>query len=313
MSIKINVNVRDPGTVLTSFNVIRVKRSTTGIDGDYDYLTAASAAPATLKASVIELYDVAGKTLKLIRDSHPTLDIVFSGLAPLTATQTASQINATVGHNIATVEDNAVRLTSTITGTASKLEIAGGSAAPSFGWDTGDRDIGEEVYLPILADQALYEFVDDDGLAGHYYKVNYYNTSNALSSNDSSPFLGSVTTLVGSDKLSLATLDLVDARGVAVPDQEVTFYSVHDPLVVDGFQVALVREPITIKTDNAGHAEIPLVRGLRVKVVFEGTNLIRDITVPDQNSFDLLAVMGTAPDPYGVVTPNFPYAIRRSV
>jgi hypothetical protein len=313
MSIKINVNVRDPATVMASFNVLRVKRSVTGIEGNYDYITAAAPAPATLLASVIELYDVAGKTLQLIRDSHDAVDILFSGLAPLTAAQVASQTNAVLSLNVAAVEDNAIRLTSTINGTASKLEIAGGSAAASFGWADGDRDIGEEPYMVLMVDQSLYEFVDDDGASGYFYKVNYYNTSNGLSSNDSSPFLGSVTTLVGADKLSVAKLDLVDASGVAVPNQDVTFYSVHDPLTVDGFQVALIREPITITTDNAGHAEIPLVRGLHVKVVFEGTSVIRDITVPDEGSFDLLTVMGTAPDPFGVATPNFPYAIRRSV
>lgn len=312
MSIKINVNVSNPATVLLSFGLIRVKRSTDGVDGTYEYITALAPAAATLLAPTDEAYDVVGKTLSLKRDSHDQVDVLFTGTQPLTANQVGAQIDTALGVAVSSNDSDALRLTSTITGTASKFEIVGGSAAAEFGWTAGDRDIGEDAHITLLGDQSLYEYVDNDGAEGYYYKVNYYNSGNGQSSLDSSPFLGSVTTLVGADSLSIAKVDLVDARGVAIPNQEITFYSTHEPLTVDGFQVALVREPVTITTDNAGHAEVPLIRGLKVKVVFEGTSLIRDITVPDQASFDILDAMGNAPDPYGVSEPSFPFAIRRT-
>jgi len=313
MSIKINISVNNPALVLESFNYIRVKRSTDGVDGTYDYITSLAPSAATLTAPTEELYDVVGKTLTLRRDSHDDVDILFTGTQPLTASQVGTQIDAAVTEAISSEADDALKLTSTITGTRSKLEIVGGSAATEFGWDAGDRDIGSDAHIVISGDQSLYVYVDDDGAEDYYYRVNYYNSNNGQSSQNSSPFLGSVATLISADNLSVAKVDLVDARGVAIAGQEITFYSVHEPLTSDGFQVALVRAPITIVTDNTGHAEVPLVRGLRVKVVFEGTSLIRNITIPDLSSFDILGTMGAAPDPYGVVEPNFPFAIRRSV
>ena len=130
---------------------------------------------------------------------------------------------------------------------------------------------------------------------------------------ESVPFRGEPGTLVSASNLSTGTIDLVDQSGVAVPDQDISFYSIHEPLQVEGFEVALIRGPVTITTNSAGHAEVILVRGLKMKVVFEGTNLIREITVPDQDEFDILEEVGAAPDPYGIKAHSFPSAIRRTV
>lgn len=313
MAIRLSINVRDTAAVLASFTSIRVKRSTTGESGAYSLITAAAPAAAYLHASVAESYSVVGKTLSILRDSHAQVDVLFTGVGSLTAAQVATQVNAAVGTTIATVESSALRLTSTITGTASKLEILASSAASAFGWLGGIRAIGFDAYIPIQAGITLYEYTDNDGDEDYYYKVSYINSLNGQISGDSSAFLGSAATLVDTSGLSIATIDLVDARGIAVPAQKISFLSVHEPFVAEGFQIALTRDPITITTDNLGHAEVALVRGLRVKVVIEGTSLIRDIVVPDETTFDLLTAMAAAPDPFGVVQPSFPYAIRRTI
>lgn len=314
-AVKLNITVRDVDSVMTSFNVIRIKRSITGETGEYNLITANAPAAATLLAPNAEPYDVVGKTLQILRDSHAQVDVLFTGGVGdlLSAAQVASQINAEVGVVIGADESGTLRLSSTITGTQSKMEIVGGSAATIFGWDAGDRDIGEEAHIDLQTGITLYEFIDNDGEAGYYYKASYYNTSNGLASNDSSPFLGAVSALVSPSKLSVGKIDLVDAQGVAVPDQEITFYSVYEPLQVEGFQIALVRDPITIKTDSSGHAEITLVRGLKVKVSMDGTSFIREITVPDVATFDILEELSTAPDPFDIHIPDFPVAPRRTV
>lgn len=313
MAVRLNINVRNPTSVLASYDVIRVRRSVTGESGVYSLITAPAPAAATLLAPTSQLYDVGGKTLSLLRDSHAQADILFNGINPLTAAQVADQINAEIGVDIAEDESGALRLSSSITGTASKIEIVDSSAVASFGWVGGDRDIGEDPHITILGDQTLYEYVDNDGADNYWYRVSYLNLSNGQVSAESTPFLGTAATLVDPSNLSVAKVDLVDASGVAVPDQDITFYGVHEPYMVDGLQIALTRAPITITTDNAGHAETPLVRGIRVKVVFEGTNLIREITVPDQSTFDLLTVLATATDPFSVSEPPFPFALRRTV
>jgi len=310
---KLNITVTGIESVIQTYNTIRVKRSINGVDGAYSLITANAPAPAVLTAPLQGSYAAAGKTLQLLVDQGGQVDVLFTGLAPLTVPQVVEQINAVLGATVASDVANYLVLTSVITGTASKIEIIGGSAAPVFGWADGTRDIGEEAHITLQTGISVYSFLDNDGEPGYFYKVQYYNTSSGLQSNDSSPFEGDVGTLVSADKLSTVKVDLVDARGIAVPHQEITFYPMHELLEVEGFQVALNRAPITIVTNNSGHAEVSLVRGLHVRVVFEGTSIIRDITIPDAAETDLLTALGDSPDPFDIKILPFPDAPRRSL
>jgi hypothetical protein len=311
-AVKLSISVQDIDVVRQSFNTIRVWRSTTGETGVYSLLTANAPTHASITAVTEQSYDVAGKTLTFQADSHGPDSVLFTGLAPLTAIQVVNQINA-VRAGIASEVVGKLVMTSTSFGTMSKMAITGGSAAIVFGWLGTEHSLGLDAHVDLQPGTSNYEYTDNDGESGYFYKVQYYNTINGLASNLSTAFQGSVATLVSPSKLSVANIDLVDARGIAVPQQQFTFYSVHEFLAVDGFQVALTRAPITVETDNMGHAEVTLVRGLKVKVVIEGTSLIREVTVPNVDSFDLMTLMGEAPDPFSVLAPSFPYAIRRTI
>jgi hypothetical protein len=311
-SIQLTINVPQPDVVLNDFDVIRVKRSITVEGGPYSLITANTATSAFLAAPNAGPYAVVGLTLSFLIDQQTQFDHVFTGTDPLTAAQVVDQLNTLVGDTVAVDNGGTLELNGIITGTESKVEIVANGAAAVFGWAAGDRDIGEEPHVTVQTGVTLYNFVDNDGEAGYFYTVQYYNTVNGLASNDSDPFQGAPGTLVDPTDLSSGSVDLVDASGRAVPNQEISFYSVHEPLQVGAFQVALNRAPITIETDNAGHAEVNLVRGLRVKVVFEGTSIIREFTVPDTATFDLLQILGDAEDPYSISQPNFPFAIRRT-
>lgn len=313
-SIKLRINVRDIAAVLSSYDVIRVKKSTTGEGGQYDYITDTAATAAQLVAPTDEFYNVVGKTLQILRDSHAQVTVTFTGTDPLSAAQIVDQINTEVGVSIASAESDSFKIVSTITGSSSKMEIAGGTAIADFGWTAGDRNVGFEPQVTLQAGVTLYEFIDNDGDAGDYYKVNYYNTGNQLTSTDSSSFLGATATLVAAGSLSIATVDLVDGAGVAVPNQDITFWSVYEIVEVDTFIAGIQRKPIaTIRTDAAGHAELSLVRGLTIKVVFEGTSIIREFTVPDVSSFNLLEALSESPDPFDIRTPDFHLALRRTL
>jgi len=316
----LNISVSGIDQVLVNFNVIRIKRSTTGIGGTYSLLTAAAPAPATLTAPTAGNYDVVGKTLQFLIDQNPQVDLIFADPPsppvignPLTAAQAATQVNDAVGQTVAFDDSGTMRLTSTNTGLASKVEIVGGGAAAEFGWVAGDRDIGEEAHIALVSGQGLYTFTDADGDASYYYVAQFYNTTNYLTSADSAPFQGDAGTVVDASRLSLAKVDLIDGRGVALPDQSITFYGQDPFLDVEGYQLTLTRRPITVVTDNTGHAEVSLVKGSRWKVIFEGTSFIREFTVPDSSSFDLLSLLGSAPDPFKIVEVQFPPAIRRTL
>jgi len=311
-TVNLRIFVSDIAGVLGSYNVIRVRRSITGDSGPWSELTAAAPTAATLLAPTTGNYDVVGKTLTLKIDSGVDTDVVFTGVGQLTTAQVVNQVNAVIA-GIASDDGNALRLTSTLLGTQSKVEIVGGGAVADFGWSDGDRDIGEEVYELLVAGTTVYYFTDNDGEPDYYYQAAFYHTTTGLISAWSDPFLGDTGSVIDAANLSIGTVDLVDASGVSVEGQEITFYSQHEPIQVQGYQVALLRSPITITTNTSGHAEISLVRGLKVKVVFEGTSLIRDITIPDAATFDLLDLLANATDPHDVVEPLYPDAIRRTL
>lgn len=312
-TVNIRISVSDPVAASATFEVIRVLRSRTVAAGPYEFTTEDSAVAATLLAPTTGPYAVVGRTLSLLIDSNPQLDVVFTGTDPLTAAEVATQIDTAAGAAIAVDDGNgALKLTSTNTGTASKIEIVAGSAESLFGLTAGDRDAGEDANIALVDGQNLYLYADNDGELAFFYKTQFFNKSTGLSSLESEPFLGGPGAILETSELSVAKIDLVDASGVAVPDQEITFYSVHEPLQIDGFTIALERAPVAMVTNNFGHAEITLVRGVKVRVVFEGTSVIREFTVPSVAEFDLLSVLSSAVDPFDVLQPAFPFAPRRT-
>jgi len=315
MAVTLTINVGNIEAALASYDVIKIKRSTTGYAGVYSDITAVTPQAATLTAPAAGNYDVAGKTLQFIIDQQAQVDHIFAGVpgTPLTAAQVADQLNTAFGTTVAYDDAGTLVFISATTGTASRVEIVGGGAAADFGWSGGERDIGEAAHIQLVAGQSLYSFTDHDGESSYYYKAQFLNTSNNLTSAESTPFQGDAGTVVGSDKLAVAKVDLIDGRGLALPEQEITFYGVDQQLQVEGFKLTLNRKPITIITDNTGHAEVPLVKGSKWKVVFEGTSFIREFTVPDEPSFDLLSLLGAAPDPFKIVEVQFPAAIRRTL
>lgn len=314
MSVKLTISVTDIATVLSSFSHIRVKRSIVGVGGPFDLITGEVATAATLLAPTAGPYSVSGLTLEISVDRAPAVTVTFTGTDPLTAAALAGQINAELGAANASNVGASLQLASLLTGTESAIEVTGGTALAALGWSANDRDVGEDENIPLTPGKELYDYVDDDGDGDFFYVVHYHNPVSNLSSNDSEPFQGEPSAVVGTENLSRAIVDLADTTGFAIADQEISLYTVHQiPLVVDGFQIGLARAPKVMITDNLGHAEELLVRGSRVKVVFEGTSVIRDITVPDEEEFDLLALLAAAPDPFNPALPAFPFAIRRTL
>ena len=314
MAVNLSIFTGDITQVLASFDVMRVERSVTDEVGPYTELTAAVAQAATLLGSVAGSFNVVGKTIEIKVDNNATVLVTFTGTDPLTTTQVIDQINTALGASIATDESGQVRLTSTVTGTASKMQVVSGTSLVDFGFTAGDRDIGEEPYTTLVAGTEVYPFTDNDGQAGYFYRAWFFNTTNNQESPKSAPFEGVPGTQVTSGQLSLATVDLVDLTGTALANRKVSLYPVAQSLIVEGFGVDFARAGITIETDNSGHAETNLIRGSRVKVVFEGTNYIRTIDVPDQSTFDLLSAVAAVDDEFSkAVILNLPAAPRRTL
>lgn len=311
-TVSLNLFVRDINDVLLSYSVMKIRRSVAGESGSYLEMTAASPTHAQLFSISAATFNVVGKTLQLGIDHAADASVVFTGLAPLTPSQVVTQINAVIP-GLASESGGVVKLQSTLYGSVSVIEVVSGSAMAAFGWTAGQKVIGLEEWIFLIHNQQDYSFIDRDGDTDYYYEAAYFNPTTLLISAWSEPFKGGTGTVVSSSNMSLGCVDMVDASGVAVAEQKITFYSQHVPLKVEGFQAAMIRRPITVETDNNGHAEVSLVRGLRLKVVFEGTSYIREITVPDESFFDILDLMAASPDPFNPEEPFVPYAIRRTL
>jgi hypothetical protein len=310
-TVSLDLYVSDINDVLRSYNVFKIRRSVTGETGPYVEMTGPDTTHAALQSLQKSTFNVAGKTLKLMVDHTEPIPVVFLGLAPLTPAQAVAQINI-LFPGLASENMGIITLQSSLLGSVSVVQVVEGSAAIEFGWAEGQKAIGLEKYVYLVPGQTDYTFIDRDGETTYFYEAAFYNTSTHLTSAWSEPFKGGTGTVISASNLSLAHVDIVDAAGVAVSEQRITFYSQHIPLKVEGFQAAMIRRPVTIETNNDGHAEVSLIRGLRLKVVFEGTSFIREITVPDQADFDILDLMAAAPDPFNSIEPYVPFAIRRT-
>lgn len=311
----LEIFVDDIASVLSSFDAVRIRRSTSET-GPWDEITAVAAAAAVLLGTEDSPFSVVGKLMQLSVDSQGQKDITFTGTDPLTVDQVADQINAEFA-GVASDDSGKLRLQSTLTGTQSKLHLIGGGSLADLGFASDDRDIGEEQYLDLVSGVSVYNFYDRDGDGTgdqtFFYQAAFYNKTSGLTSEWSDPFEAEPGTAVGAADLSVGSVDLVDAQGVSIPDQRISFYPSYDPLTVGGFAVGIARAPVTVTTNNSGHAEMTLVRGLKGRMVFETTNMIREITIPDAASFDILELMASAPDPWSPVTPDYPAAPRRSL
>lgn len=312
MTLQLNIFVEDPAALLVGFNVLRLQRSVSGSGGPWEDITANTATPASIISADLPPYFISGQTLRIQHEDDPEIAVTFTGSNPLTPSQVVAQINAEAGFSLATNESGSIRLTSSGTGTDSFIEIVGGSACNELGFTVGQRDVGLDAHITLVLAQQNYTYIDYDGERGYFYRVAAYNTVDDTIGLYSTPFEGTTFTPLPADSLSLAYIDLVAATGAASEGQIVTLYPLQYPNQVSGFGVGLEREKIILKTDVNGHAETTLVRGLTVRVVFDGTSLVREITVPDSASFNLMALVEGAPDPFTVAVPNIPAAPRRT-
>lgn len=312
MAINLSIFIGNPAAVLGSFNRLRVERSTDGVDGPYTEITAPSATAASLLAANGGSLALVGLTLELKIDNAAPVEVTFTGTNPLTPAQIVTQINTAFPSDIATEVATKVQLTSPLTGTGSRVLVVGGSALVLLGFTEDQLDIGEDAYIELLIDEDTYPYTDEAGQGGNIYRTWFYDTVSGLESPRSDPFEGVPGTQVSAGVLSLATINLVDLSGRALANRKISLYPVSVPLTIEGFGVDLGRTGVTMVTDNSGHAEVQLVRGSIVKVVFEGTSFIRTVKVPDETEFDLLEAVSLEPDQFTMaVVPNLPAAPRR--
>lgn len=124
--------------------------------------------------------------------------------------------------------------------------------------------------------------------------------------------------IIDESNLVTARIVLINIDGTAIKNFGVYFYPMGIPLLVEDETlvggegtVGLIGKPIKVSTNSSGVAQLKLVKNARVRVAFEGSNFIRDITVPTSN-FSLLGPVTSAPDLMQIVIPEYTNMVRSS-
>lgn len=275
----------------------------------YYEVTASAAASAKLTSvAATTLFRAGGRQLGVsINDGAEQL-ISFSSLIDYwTPAQVRDRINEVVV-GLASVVGETVVLTAPTTGRASKLQITY-NGVTDLGFRVGDKAYGQDARIPLVGGTVIYQYSDVVGVPGNQYKWRFSANGVSPLSEFSAPVDGSTPPVAGVP-VSIATASFVGMDGRA-KKMKVIIACDRPPTMSGLFSVGNERYEVYEADDN-GFLQITLVQGLVIRVAIEGTTYVREITVPNTSTFDLLAALSTAPDPFTVAVPT-PFLTRRSI
>lgn len=318
-----------PADWVGSFDRLEVWRSRTGPSGPYEELTAADWSPARLPVGVVgdepipaipgrEVLAV-GETFEALLDETKSVSITFTGTNPLTLGELASQVNADsqVLLRSFVASDGRLVVETMEPGGRVILRIVPTNAAVLMSLPTTEPECvayGKDARLNLRTDTEIYSFTDHHGSLDCYYKTRFRHAATGEVSEFSLPFSAASGTRLDSEELVLGILDIVDSAGKPIANREVSVNNKFMGQVVNG--KLITGTPRSALTDNNGHVEFLLIRGLDVTVSVAGTTLVRDVHVPTDPSLDSFSLFDAGvghDDLFTVRVPNIDYAVRRSL
>jgi hypothetical protein len=308
----IRMFVDDIATVIAAYNRIKVFRSIGNELGPWEEITGPALIAATLGGSETEPFLLNGLTLELTVDGVSPITVAFAGADPYTAAAAATDITTALGA-LGTASDDGtgkVRMWTTNTGTDASFEITGGTGYANLGFQLNQYDIGEDARITLSAGVQDYSEIDHNGSRDYWYRTRYYHTGTGAQSEYSTAFPGATVLKMPSTDLITGTVHLVDLRGNALPHQRISMYNLFEPSIRSTYGVFGMEHDFY--TDEDGYGESVFVRGALVEVTFENTSVNRRIRVPTSGSeFDILDPT-LAPDIFGISSPTYVWAERRS-
>jgi len=311
------------------FDHLEIWRSRASISGPFEELTSDRWRPARLPKTAGDLpspavtgasVSIVGLILQLKVNEKDDLVITFTGTDPLTFSDVASQITAQGLTKVRSYVDAEGTLTieTTEPGTGAVLRVVGGDAAPLLGLpidEPSNLAFGQDARIPLKEGVETYLFTDIRGSDAYYYKTRFRNRSTQGVSEFSQPFSVGQALGISASNIVCGQLDLVTLEGRPLCNVEVSVYNrfrgglVEGRLVTGGAQTKI--------TNQNGHVEFLLVRGTDVTVSISGTDIVRDITVPTDETVNIFQLLGADPatgdDHWKVQVPNIVYAERRSL
>lgn len=311
------------------FDRIEVWRSRSGMSGPFEEVTAIQwlcarlpklagdpPTPPVVGVSV----NISGETLEFLVKEKTKVSVTFTGSNPLTLATCAAQIAAqSQGLLSAYVTgDGLLAVQTREPGTSAILRCLPSDAAILLALPTQSPDdlaTGRDTRIQLTKDVGSYQFADQSGEAGAYYRTRFRNSSSGITSDFSLPF--TVGQAMGISQANLVTgyLDMVTVDGRPLAYIEVSVRATFKGDTVEG--KLLAGGDVLRSTDATGHVEFILVRGQKYTVAISGTNLVKDVTVPTDagiTAFSLIDPTYSDQDDYFKVrVPDLPTLERRSI
>lgn len=311
-SIRVIIAVDDVNEVLESYDQIQIHRSVAGVGGPYTDITADSPTSGTVAGTNDASFTLNGETLELRVDDGATQSVTVETEDPVYVDPLIEELEEKLtGVLIENGGTGNLRLTSLNTGTASSIEIVGGTGLTALGLTVG-KYTGQDRRVTLQEDYTEFTYVDSGGETSYYYQIRFYNSLTSQVSDFSDPIPGSYDSPISSDLIT-ATVDLVELDGTPLSGRLVTVTNAFDPNALVVSSHGVFGRSIEFHTDASGHGETKLIMGTVVDVTIAGTGVTRRINVPTSGStFDLLAAVAAADDIFQIQTPDIPDAIRRS-
>ena len=309
-NITLRLFVSDIAGILSLYDNIQVFRSTGDETGPWERI-AGSATPAIIVGTdKTEPFALNGKNLYIKINNVTTVGAVFMGADPYSLANAIVDLNTALGAlGLAIPSGSSVQMSTTAAGTAASIELTGGTALFSLGFQTGAYDIGENPAIALAPGTQDYTFIDHNGSEDYWYCIRYWNSVTMAVSEYGIPFPAKPIWVMPGTDLITGYANMVDLHGRALKNQLVTVYNVYEPSLRSGF--GILGTEVSSEADDDGHVELALVRGSLVEVAFTGTPIRRRIRVPTTgSSFDLLDAT-LADDEFGIQTILFPIVERR--
>jgi len=304
--------VIDPEIPLSSYDVIEFQRADDDVGTNAVDRHAAAPTQAKITGTVEGPYVINGLTFLIKIDGAAPKQLTFALADPAALVTIIAEYNDEdeLEGSVATDEgDNKLSVWTENPGSDGWLHVTGGTALAALGIVVDAKAYGKDAYIPLVATQTEYEFVDQSGEGTHYYRWRYLNSSTLVASAWSAWTIGQETA-IASGSLSTATIKVADLNGEPLEDFQVVISNVFEPEINGGYLVG--EKTILLTTDHNGEASTTLVRGMVVDVSLAGTSIVRRITVPNSTTFDLMNDSLVMHDQFEIQRPDVPYAIRRS-
>lgn len=254
-------------------------------------------------------YKTAGKSIYFKVNGGPELSVVYPD-SPLfmSASQLVAAINA-VSPGLGSVAANQhVRLATEATGRQSSIEILY-CDIPELGFQVG-KTFGRDKRIELVDSVSIYNFYDAAGLSYSRYKWRFSDNGAAPISQFSKYLVAKPQALLDPTALSVGVARFIGPDGS--PTKRRLVIIMEDAPKRVGPYSSGNSEPLIVESDDLGFLQVPLVRGLTLKVALEGTSLIQELVVPDAPTFDFFDSMTTIPSRFSIQAPT-PSLTRRSL